>query len=390
MNSSPSSDACLVCSRPADLQCSRCEDVSYCSRTCQRDDHVTHKLLCASLSRFDMTNRPTENHIRAIIFPVDQKRPELIWIECERASEDLQYRSAKPFFNDTEGTTTPLEYNFVLGRPLCNVIFVAKQDDLLRDGSAPNRSIATITGTGGSRRDWRGPVIAFGMAGPNLEQLKDYRDIDLEDFRHITDYFITYDSSHGILGVRINCRGDQEVLKKPPFEEVKLTPWDPIFTDHDTSDIAERIGLPIFTKSSTPAHSWANADDSKMYENMNATYLHLCCDPEAKSDIAHGIPGWGSAPMKWQNRVGSVIVARQDQKPLSPWHVEALCRYCLYEAGAYLAHSNDAYCPDEPMSKDLVLSMICRPTFSIFWQKFHKEIHEKGGSIRDVSSPYLV
>ncbi|KAI1293279.1 hypothetical protein F5Y03DRAFT_333088 [Xylaria venustula] len=228
------------------------------------------------------------------------------------------------------------------------------------------------------------------MDGPNLEQLKDYRDIDLEDFRHITDYFITYDASHRIPGVRINCRGDQEVLKKPPFQEVKLTPWDPIFTDHDTSDIAERIGLPIFTKSCPPAHSWQNTDDSKMYENMSATYLHLCCDPEAKPDIAQGIPGWGSAPMKWQNRVGSVIVVRQDQKPLSPWHVEALCRYCLEEAGAYLAHSNDGYGPDEPMSKDLALSMICRPTFSIFWQTFHKEIDEKGGSICDVSSPYLV
>ncbi|KAI0902921.1 hypothetical protein F4823DRAFT_629814 [Ustulina deusta] len=191
-------------------------------------------------------------------------------------------------------------------------------------------------------------------------------------------------------GVRINCYGDQKLLNKPHFEEIEQSPMDIILTEHDTSDIAKRIGLPIFTKRCSPDPSWANLHDSKIYENMDATYLHLCCDPEAEFDPSLGILGWGWASARWQNRVGSIIVARQDQKPLSRWHLEALCRYCRYEIGLYMAHSHDVYYPDEPMSKDLVLSMICRPTFTICWAKMRDEKHEEGENILGVPSPYLI
>ncbi|KAI3332796.1 hypothetical protein F4824DRAFT_491363 [Ustulina deusta] len=175
------------------------------------------------------------------------------------------------------------------------------------------------------------------------------RDINFNDFRHVADYLVSYHWGHTsnlyqptfarTKGVRINCYGDQKLLNKPHFEEIELSPMDIILTEHETSDIAKRIGLPIFTKRCSPDPSWANLHDSKIYENIDATYLHL---------------------------------------------------YCRYEIGLYMAHSHDVYYPDEPMSKDMVLSTICRPMFTIRWAKMRDEKHEGGGNILGVPSPYLV
>ena len=76
---------------------------------------------------------------------------------------------------------------------------------------------------------------------------------------------------------------------------------------------------------------------------------------------------------------------RQDKKPLSPLHVEELCKYCRYEIRPLLAHSMGEYAPEEPMSKEAVLAMICRPTFVIYWYKLLDEKHEAGDY---TSAPY--
>jgi len=75
--------------------------------------------------------------------------------------------------------------------------------------------------------------------------------------------------------------------------------------------------------------------------------------------------------------VGSVIVVRQDKKPLFPLYLEALCKYCLYEIRPLLAHSIGEYEPEEPIKKDAVLAMICRPTFVIFKYKLLDAKHNK-------------
>ncbi|KAI0098009.1 hypothetical protein GGR51DRAFT_539450, partial [Nemania sp. FL0031] len=220
----------------------------------------------------------------------------------------------------------------------------------------------------------------------------------MNDFRHVIDHLASYNSDRvpsvpflfpgelKVKGVKINCAGDQKMFNKPPFEEIELSTTHNIFEEHDTSDIADRIGLPIFTRRCHPHPNWAN--DRTMYNNQYATYLHLCCDPKAEFDLSRGILGWGWVSTDWMNIVGSTIVVRQDKKPLSPFHVEALCRYCFHDVGGYMAHSHGVYEPDEPMSKDLVLSIICRPTFSVCWSKIVDEKNEKGETV-DVPSPYL-
>ncbi|KAI1125637.1 hypothetical protein F5Y10DRAFT_246746 [Nemania abortiva] len=185
------------------------------------------------------------------------------------------------------------------------------------------------------------------------------------------------------------------MFNKPQLEAIDLPTNHDIFTEHDSSDIAERIGLPIFTKRCFPHPNWASEKNWDVfrgeipYSNLDAGFLHMGCDPEAEFDHSGRTAAWGCPSVPWTWGVGSVIVVRQDKKPLLPLHVEALCKYCSCDAAPYMAHSTGMFEPEEPMSKDLVLSIICRPAFIIRWHKVVGEKREKG-EIVDVPSPYDV
>lgn len=87
--------------------------------------------------------------------------------------------------------------------------------------------------------------------------------------------------------------------------------------------------------------------------------------------------------------MGSTIVVRQDKKPVSTFDAEALCRYCRYDIRDLLAHSKGEYDPDEPLTKEAVLAMICRPTFSICWYRLLDEKSRLGESL-DFVFPYAI
>ncbi|KAF2646712.1 hypothetical protein P280DRAFT_388309, partial [Massarina eburnea CBS 473.64] len=160
----------------------------------------------------------------------------------------------------------------------------------------------------------------------------------------------------------------------PHFEEVEIPITDEIFTTHYTSDIAGRIGIPIFTRRCPPDPKWDNKSHGGKdpANNPDATFLHQCCDPSAKFDLASGLGGWGWCSTAWQSPAGSVIVVRKDKKPLLPLHMEALAKYCRDEIQPLMEHSVGGYAPEEPISREDVLRFICRATFVIFFTKMRK------------------
>lgn len=282
-----------------------------------------------------------------------------------------------------------LTHNPILERNLSDMLLLRFRDNFLEDGSRPNKSIAAITATDpGQYHDWRGPVLAYGLKALAIHSYK-FKNLDMNDFRHIVDHFLSYcyKGDTNIKGVRINCEGDEKMLNRPKYEAVEVPLRDIIFVKHDSSDIAKRIGLPIFTRQCHPDPQWATNGGSNdcqyPFTNPEATFLHLCCDPESTYNASTGALGWAWAPRKWQNSVGSVVVVRQDKKPLLPIHVEALCKYCHFDIGPLLGHSEGEYYPDEPMARGAVLSMICRPTFSISWYKLLEDKDKQGEDPRD-------
>ena len=402
-------ELCILCDKPDADFCEGCKSTRYCSKECQQTDWPTHKLLCADFSSFDPSSRPSTEHFRAILFPVDEEKPKFIWLDCNLFTDEnidsgrYHIPEIRTFLGPyTSPRHAAIHYNLSLNRGLSDTIHIFHRDGFLVDGSKPNKSILSITTTtAGQKHDWRGPIIAFGKLGLGTDQ-RFCKDLDMNDFRHIADYFLSYKTeptptpqqypSTTIKGVMINCIGDQKMFGKPRFEAVEVSSTDLIFSEHDTSQIADRIDLPIFTRRCPPNPLWANNWDTTQFDhtspfnNQDATFLHLCCDPNAEFDLSSEGMCWGWAPMKWQNKVGSTLVVRQDKKPLLPLHVEALCRYCRYEIHPLLSHSQGVeYAPEKPIKMDLVLAIICRPTFVICWHKLMDEKHE---AREDTSGPY--
>ncbi|KAI1105466.1 hypothetical protein F4804DRAFT_304024 [Jackrogersella minutella] len=396
---------CIMCNTSNARFCDRCKNIRYCSKSCQRADWPTHKFLCVAFSRFDQ-KRPSNEHFRAIFFDPTKETPEFIWLHCPwdyDRDEPYQFPNTDPFLGTGIMTgTTSIIYNPVLRRSLDDQILACYHDTFLTDGSKTNESIAAVTATSIYQFDhWRGPVLACGMTGIRDEHT--CRDLDMCDFRHVIDYFLAHaylpalppqqSVIEKIKGVRINCLGDQKMCNKPQFEAVEIPSTDPIFFKHDDCDIAKRIELPIFTRQCPPNPKWADDESNKIFEhaspfnNQYATFLHLCCDPQADFNLQAGTMGWGWAPMKWQNGVGSVIVVRQDKKPLLPLHAEALCRYCRHEASPLFAHSLGEYAPEKPMEKSTVMFMISRAAFAISWYKLLEE-KRKEGDYESVPYPY--
>jgi hypothetical protein len=379
-----------VCDKKNAKHCARCLCTSYCSTKCQQDDWKTHKLLCASFTAFAATNRPTSDHRRAVLFNQDKKKPEFIWLR-RKWIRDIDVdgdgyhilETAEIIGDDTLEKHSPIQYNTRLKRALPNTINIIYRDTFLVDGSRPNKSVASVTATQpGEYHDWRGLIIAHADLGQGLHSTG-WKDFDMIDFRHVNDYFLSYAYTppeaqatvRRVKGVRINCLGDVKMLKRPRFEDIELPTTDVIFTKHDTSDIANRIGIPILTRRCAPDPKWADSKDPMFehrspFENQSATFLHQCCDPNDRGDFSNGFLGWGWCPMQWQNDVGSVVVVRKDKRTLLPIHMEALAGYCQNEIGPLMGHSTGEYYPEEPIEKHHVLEIICRPMFVLYWSKF--------------------
>ncbi|PON28887.1 hypothetical protein TGAM01_v201995 [Trichoderma gamsii] len=267
MASSDASSWCFVCDNQGARRCAKCKSARYCSTSCQKEDWPTHKIVCTSFTTHVASNRPTDDHFRVLLFPVDGK-PEVIWhasewhIDDQEDEWDYRYQSFETrsiLGSDALTKMAPIQRNPRLKRNLLNTIYIGHRDTFLIDGSKPNRSVARATSTQpGQYHDWRGPIFAYGMTGLGIDQQK-CRDLDMDDFRHIFDYFLSYSytpatAAQTIKAVRINCLGDQKMCNKPAFESVEILSTDPIFDNHDMSGIAHRIGLPIFTHGLPPNH----------------------------------------------------------------------------------------------------------------------------------------
>ncbi|KAK8074567.1 hypothetical protein PG997_009230 [Apiospora hydei] len=336
--------SCITCEKADSQRCGRCKSAFYCSKACQVRDWPFHKLLCASFGAFDISTRPTSDHFLAISFPPEDKRPKPIWVYCPLHVDDLRpYQS--PDLEDT--------------------IQIAWKDEYLVDGSIPNKGILSIMHfEPGRRHNWRGPVTAYGAVGLGTDQTH-CRDLDMNDFRHITDFFLWYGDwsniptytqqpsttlqheAPKIKGVMINCIGDQIMFHKPQFEAIDVSPSDPVFSDGEGSEIAQRIGLPVLTRRFPVDPEWARGERDNLFKenpalNQAATFMYQCCDPTAEFDPDSGIMGWGWVPMRWQSCARSVLVVRRDKKPLFLFQAEALSKYCQYEVRPLMSTRRDS------------------------------------------------
>jgi hypothetical protein len=192
---------CIMCNGSNAKFCSSCHSISYCSQKCQKDDWPLHKTICKIFTT--LPSRPSPSHKLAVLFPVDSKDPQLIWIECKRkvdSKDGIAWESPETR-NQLEIEKTNPEYvhgrefkkirrSKVRGFNLSWTVEVILRETALIDGSTPNVSVQHTT-KGRMTHDWRGPIVVMRQPGITIDPLV-YEDIRAGDFRVVIDYFLSY------------------------------------------------------------------------------------------------------------------------------------------------------------------------------------------------------
>jgi hypothetical protein len=191
---------CIICNVSNNKFCSSCHLISYCSLECQKLDWPLHKTICKTFTA--LPSQPSPSHKLAILFPVDSKDPQLIWIECERRRDEdgvaydmpdtqphLGIENLDPEYRDTSEFKN-ITRNVLRGYSLSNTVQIIARETFLFDGSAPNVCVRYTT-KGQLRHDWRGPIVVMRQPGTAIDPLF-YEDIKAGDLRVAVDYFLSY------------------------------------------------------------------------------------------------------------------------------------------------------------------------------------------------------
>jgi hypothetical protein len=79
---------CAICMNEPAITCAGCNNIRYCSVTCQQKDAAQHDILCGTFK--DFQDRPSAKHFRAIYFPADDPKPRFILLLMDKTSGYLK------------------------------------------------------------------------------------------------------------------------------------------------------------------------------------------------------------------------------------------------------------------------------------------------------------
>ncbi|WEW61540.1 hypothetical protein PRK78_007030 [Emydomyces testavorans] len=117
----------------------------------------------------------------------------------------------------------------------------------------------------------------------------------------------TPSASGSIQAVIVRCEGERG--KFPPWSATTIPADHPVFSQ-PVPPIPALIEVPLVVH-----RVGTQSPNRPDLDNQIATYLNIDADS-------------GFAPPEWQSRVGTVVVARKDMKPLLPHHMEGVWMYC--------------------------------------------------------------
>ncbi|KAH7048484.1 hypothetical protein B0J12DRAFT_755501 [Macrophomina phaseolina] len=362
------SSLCLVCPNPGKHTCSRCYSTKYCSPKCQKAAWPVHKVLCKAYSTFDFTTRPSSDHSLSIFFPQDEPKPELMWLPCNNQDADAHTNAVTAIIGRAHlPGYQSIAMDSALDRKLPDILLLVHRDLFRIDGSKLSQSILPLVQQPGMKhKEWKGPVVGF---------VKPKRDVTMTDFHHIVVYLRSYSYriTTDVKGVRINCLGDLKCHGRRRFEPVDVPLTPPIFSSHDTSDIADRLEIPILTRREPHSAAWKHAKDLAPFGglppgyNLPASSLHL-----STSDNKASGRSWGKVPSSWMGGIGSVLVVRRNKMPLHRLHVDALTSFCTFNMESLMGYALYSKPEEKPMSRDFALQHASPPMFCLHWRNFIK------------------
>jgi hypothetical protein len=182
----------------------------------------------------------------------------------------------------------------------------------------------------------KGRILAYGFVPEKGSHLRGkFVNLNMADFRYIVDFFRTlYDSgmrakvTEGpvlkVLGVRVNCIGDRAVFIPPRTEDLELVMPGANEGEWDNS-AAHKIGIPIVVSKCEPGLSWRGRKFEGADSLYNEKHVQLTTRNYFDRNLFHGrTTDERDKFVTWQ---GTLLVVRQDKKPLHAVHVQAMATY---------------------------------------------------------------
>jgi hypothetical protein len=168
-------------------------------------------------------------------------------------------------------------------------------------------------------------------------------------------------------------------MLRKKISDVDVQPDHPIYSEKPTS-VTKIMGIPLLIHQySPPTKSWKS--DRASHDNQSATFLNV--DADANS------PGFGWAPPKWQSYVGSVLVVRQDGKPINAKQGFAIAEFCQHYLQPKFEYAIEK---DARAKTTLVQDYICQAAFEKYLERFKQDLlqtYDSGASTwAGVTSPY--
>lgn len=180
-------------------------DYRYCSK-CERAQCAIHQLMCADIVEHSKSPRPSDKHIRAVVFPSKSTKPRFIWLTYNSIVSDNLFRGNEGQHKlEVPNIRKGLRMNDPLSSPPIRSESILKHTrgtiHICYLNAPPNgeknNSITTVAAIGdGNENKWSTSVLALAIQDRLRNPLP--RDLDMYDYHYIADYLLHHGPKHRI------------------------------------------------------------------------------------------------------------------------------------------------------------------------------------------------
>lgn len=415
------------CDEAANVHCSGCYLLCYCSFACREKHWSTHKKFCKATENDEYAPQPPADPIKkqicGILFDPDAHwggfvplqystiRPGYMKIDlgdvlAVTQEEAQAFSSVAPgYFDILRDSAYNIDLPYTIRVHYRDELASASssddgsdqedgceelEDDQGISGMKINKSMMEMLGMPrGYVRQWKGPIVAYGIESFTKDSHPTCGiDLQQDDARIIINYFRKIMNPVEMVNcVRVNCNGDVNFSNRPKYEPIMLPVQHAIFNQEPTP-ISSRIGFPI-TVARIPGSVdfWerkiGQADVFHPNVNQAVTFLHVGIDPMDDGKDFPLSAAWGFAPWTWDTPVGSCIIARKDKKSLLPGHIALLSEYCHLHLTSFFELQMEG-----DLKKTDVLNQISKKKFKAYLHAWRAR--QKEDDLREMVSPYKV
>ncbi|TGO83707.1 hypothetical protein BPOR_0604g00050 [Botrytis porri] len=278
-------------------------------------------LTCAFCCKFNLSKRslgprPSDSHSLAFYFPVDLD-PRLEWVQrpdslhSKTNDKEFDFRSL-----DSIRFKTRVRWSYIHCRGGC------------RDDN-PKLNHSVISYTRGAY--WTGTLVIFRKESSGIGPAI-IRDIGLGDIPNVIRllrqigngnqvrknqvFKQTFNTTQCVI---VRCKGDYEnAPERTQLAVTRVPELHPIFEGQPTN-VSQLMGIPLIIQRIPREAGKDVVFDEDHLRNDICGHLHL-------DTLLHSVT-LGEIPPQWRENVGTVLVARQDRKDITPRQLMAIATY---------------------------------------------------------------